>query len=131
MIFNIIKKSCINDKLGGESSEWEGFALIDYKALGRRIRDSRLDLHFTQEKLAEKLSVSTEYISRIETGKFHPSLGLVERIAQHTETTEQFLLFGGEEERQINRQVFLQFERLSPRKKEILLKVIELLEAEE
>lgn len=131
MILYIIKKFCTNDKLGEESSEWEGFSLIDYKALGRRIRNRRLDLHFTQEKFAEKLSVSTEYVSRIETGKFHPSLGLIERIAQHMETTEQFLLFGSKDEREINRQLFLQLERLSPRKKEILMKVIELLESEE
>ncbi len=105
--------------------------MIDYKALGRRIRDRRLKLHLTQEKLAEELSVSTEYISRIETGKLHPSFGLVERIAQRLETTEQFLLFGSEEKQQIDQQVFLQLERLSPRKKEILMKVIELLESEE
>lgn len=105
--------------------------MIDYKALGRRMKDRRLKLHLTQEKLAEELSVSTEYVSRIETGKLHPSFGLVERIAQCLETTEQVLLFGSEEEQQVDRQVLLQLERLSPRKKEILMKVIELLESEE
>ena len=39
---------------------------MDYQALGKRIREERLKLHLTQEKLAEDIGVSNTYIGLIE-----------------------------------------------------------------
>lgn len=39
---------------------------MDYHALGKRIREERLRLNLTQEKLAEEVGVSTAYIGQIE-----------------------------------------------------------------
>ena len=41
---------------------------MDYIALGQRIREERLKLNLTQEKLAEDVGVSTTYIGQIERG---------------------------------------------------------------
>ena len=98
---------------------------------GENLKELRKAAGLTQEKLAEEVSVSTEYISRIETGRFHPSFRLIERIAHQLQTTEQFLLFGSRQDQQINHRLFLQFNQLSPHKKEILLRIMELLEPEE
>ena len=48
--------------------------MIDYRAIGKRIRIYRHNTGITQELLAEKINVSPPYISRIETGSASPSL---------------------------------------------------------
>ena len=48
--------------------------MIDYKFLGSRIRDVRLEKKITQEKLAEAAGVGVTHISHIETGNSVPSL---------------------------------------------------------
>ena len=42
--------------------------MIDYKLIGERIKNARLKKSFTQEDLAEKLGISTAFLSRIERG---------------------------------------------------------------
>lgn len=44
------------------------------RTLGRRIREERLKLNLTQEKLAEDVNLSMAYIGQIERGerKFRP-----------------------------------------------------------
>ena len=41
---------------------------IDYKIIGKRIKERRKICQITQETLAEKLGVSVGYISQIERG---------------------------------------------------------------
>ena len=48
--------------------------MIDYRTIGRRIRERRLHAGFSQEKLAELCNVGTTHISHIETGNCIPSL---------------------------------------------------------
>lgn len=48
--------------------------MIDYISIGRQIKKNRLRAHMTQEILAEQISVTPPYISRIETGSSSPSL---------------------------------------------------------
>lgn len=48
--------------------------MIDYRAIGKRIRSNRDRLGITQEYLAEKANVSIPHISRIENGTSKPSL---------------------------------------------------------
>lgn len=48
--------------------------MIDYISIGRQIKKNRLRANMTQETLAEKVSVTPPYISRIETGSSSPSL---------------------------------------------------------
>lgn len=48
--------------------------MIDYKIIGNRIREHRLECKLSQEKLAEICQVGTTHISHIETGNCIPSL---------------------------------------------------------
>ena len=48
--------------------------LINREALGRLIKERRMTQHFTQEKLAENIDKSTNYIGNIERGNDNPSL---------------------------------------------------------
>lgn len=52
----------------------------DYR-LGRKIQRIRKDKELTQEKLAEKVGVSTTWIGYIETGYRRPNLKMIYKIA--------------------------------------------------
>ena len=39
---------------------------MDYTRLGKRIKEERLRLNLTQEKLSEKVGISTAYLGQIE-----------------------------------------------------------------
>jgi transcriptional regulator with XRE-family HTH domain len=55
--------------------------MIDYKALGRRIKAVRAEAGFTQEVLAERAGLSTDHISHIETANTKLSLPAIVAIA--------------------------------------------------
>ena len=43
--------------------------MVNYKEVGKRIRNARTEKKITQEKFAEMLGVSTGYISQVESGQ--------------------------------------------------------------
>jgi len=51
------------------------------KAIGINIRRFRKDIEWTQEKLAVRLKISNEFISRLENGTEYPSIRLLEKMA--------------------------------------------------
>lgn len=55
--------------------------MIDYVAIGRKIKMYRNQVNFTQSYLAEKLNVSAKYISSIERGIAKVSLTRLDEIA--------------------------------------------------
>lgn len=48
--------------------------MVDYKLIGKRIKESRNQKSLTQENLAEQCNITIEYISRIENGKAKPTV---------------------------------------------------------
>lgn len=54
---------------------------INYKEMGKRIKEGRIRIGITQEKLAEEIDVSTSYISEIERGTSICSLAVLVSIA--------------------------------------------------
>jgi transcriptional regulator with XRE-family HTH domain len=52
------------------------------RSFGRRIRCLRKAGDITQERLAESVGCSTEYISRIERGIVSPSFAVIARLAE-------------------------------------------------
>jgi putative transcriptional regulator len=59
-----------------------------------RLRDLRVEHHWTQQELAEKVGVSRQSINSIENGRYVPSLPLALRFARvfHRPTDEIFSL---------------------------------------
>ena len=55
---------------------------MDYIAIGRKIKMYRKRLNLTQSQLAEKLDVSSKYISSIERGIAKTSLNKLENISK-------------------------------------------------
>ena len=65
---------------------------MDYIALGQRIRQERLKLNLTQEKLAEDVGLSTTYIGQVERGERSLTLGKLVLIVNRFGVTVDYLL---------------------------------------
>ncbi|MBQ9015652.1 MAG: helix-turn-helix transcriptional regulator [Firmicutes bacterium] len=65
---------------------------LDYAAIGLRIKNARKRKGMTQERLAEKVDLSTPHMSHIESGKTKVSLPSLVLIANALETTVDSLL---------------------------------------
>ena len=68
---------------------------MDYFAqieLGLRIKSLRTEKGLTQEKLAESLGISVEYVGKIERGKRTPSLDLVIAMSKFFHTSTDYIL---------------------------------------
>ena len=62
------------------------------KTLGRRIREERLKLNLTQEKLAEDVNLSMAYIGQIERGERSLTLDNLVAVANRLGVTVDYLL---------------------------------------
>ncbi len=69
---------------------------IDYKLLGKRIKEIRERSRLTQEELADFADVTPQYISLVETGKKKASLQVLVDIAEGLTLTVDELLTGNQ-----------------------------------
>ena len=68
---------------------------MDYFAqieLGMRVKKLRAAKGLTQEKLAEALGISVEYVGKIERGKRTPSLDLVIAMSKFFHASTDYIL---------------------------------------
>ena len=65
---------------------------MNYKFLGKRIREERLKLNLTQERLAEDIGISTAYLGQIERGERSVTLDKLIPLANRLGVTIDFLL---------------------------------------
>ncbi|GKX30348.1 transcriptional regulator [Vallitalea longa] len=68
--------------------------MIDYKIIGKRIKESRKSVNMTQEKVSEILGVSPEYVSRIETGAAKLNLEMLVKMSDILDLSPAYLLTG-------------------------------------
>ncbi len=69
-------------------------ANVDYKLIGKRIREARKKLGWSQEKLGEVIDVATVYISRVERGSSQVNLKRLSQIAIALNTPIEQLISG-------------------------------------
>ncbi|MCL2503523.1 MAG: helix-turn-helix domain-containing protein [Coriobacteriia bacterium] len=62
--------------------------------MGQRIRERRKELGFTQEKLASKLGVTYQAVSKWESGTSMPDIALISPLAMSLQTSAEELLTG-------------------------------------
>ncbi|MCM1268266.1 MAG: helix-turn-helix domain-containing protein [Bacteroidales bacterium] len=65
---------------------------MNYSLLGKRIREERLRLNLTQERLAEDINISTAYLGQIERGERHITLDKLIPLAERLGVSVDFLL---------------------------------------
>ena len=67
---------------------------LDYKLIGSRLKQARLEKKLTQENLAEMLDVSIAFLSRVERGSLDISLKRLSQLCEILEVTEGNILNG-------------------------------------
>ena len=72
---------------------------IDAQALGERIRKLRLKKNKTQAYFADILYISPSYLALIEAGKRVPNLDVLVHIAEITDVSIDYLIFGDNKSR--------------------------------
>ncbi|MBQ7003467.1 MAG: helix-turn-helix transcriptional regulator [Oscillospiraceae bacterium] len=65
---------------------------VNYQLVGQKIRDKRMKLGITQEKLAELCLISVSYVAHIERGTRSLSLDTAVRVANALDMSLDFLL---------------------------------------
>jgi len=70
----------------------EKIMILDYKAIGKRIKIARIRADLTQEKLAEIVNLSPSHLSNIETGTTKVSLLSIVNLANALSVTVDDLL---------------------------------------
>ena len=99
--------------------------MINFSAIGKRIKEKRKELVLTQEKLAEMLDVSVEHLSRIETGSYRPSLILIEKICAIFRIDESELMFGNKQDYKSSKDLYFKIESLSAEQREAIERIID------
>ena len=66
--------------------------MLDYKAIGKRVKVARIKANMKQEQLAEIISVSPTHLSNIETGTTRVSLQTIVRLANALSVSADDLL---------------------------------------
>ena len=67
--------------------------MVDYEALGRRMRMKRRSKHLSQEDVAKAISISTSYYGNIERGTRIPSVETLVAIANVLNVGTDYLLY--------------------------------------
>lgn len=70
---------------------------MDPKAIGRRIRFQREQMHLTREELAEKLEVSAKFCADIEYGMKGMSMNTLNRLSEILNLSTDYILKGNRE----------------------------------
>ena len=72
--------------------------MVNYKEVGKRIRNARTEKKITQEKFAEMLGVSTGYISQVESGQKCFNLKRLKESENILEKPTSYFIDGTEKE---------------------------------
>ena len=84
---------------------------MDYKKLGKRIREERVSLHLTQAQLAEAIDISDTYMGAIERGERSLTLDTLVRLVTYLGVTVDYMLADTVSENDNN--LILQFKQIT------------------
>lgn len=98
---------------------------IDFKLIGKRVREKRELLHVTQQAMADDLSISKYYISKIENGKVKVTLETLAEIANYLGTDISNLLSGSSplNDNYSNTEILEVYHKATPEQKNMILKI--------
>jgi len=103
---------------------------LNYKKIGKKIKQARCRNNLTQMELADILDMSYSYISYIETGRRHMSLETFVMIANELNVTADFLLSSNIKKKPDDiREQILFFEECSTYEKNVILEAAKALKA--
>lgn len=96
------------------------------KLLGRRIKEIRKSRGLTQEQLSEMIDIETSSLSGIESGRFYPSLHVLEKIAQvfEVELIEFFKFSTVNLPENLDKEILNIIERQDKKNKQLIYKLL-------
>ncbi len=102
---------------------------IDYKKLGMRIKEIRINRNLTQENLAQMVNCNPSHISNVENAHTKVSLIVLLSIANALDTTIDYLLANQYKKSKtaLDSAILKSLEKFDNEKKERILKMIELM----
>ncbi len=104
-------------------------ATIDYKKLGMRIKEIRINRNLTQENLAQMVDCNSSHISNVENAHTKVSLMALLAIANALDTTIDYLLADQykKSKNALDSAILKALEKVDNEKKERILKMIDLM----
>ena len=103
---------------------------LNFEEIGQAIRTSRLERHYTQEYIANKIGVNVSHISNIENNRVKVSLTALVAICNALGLTVDYILkneYTSESSDAIDREIMKELASCPPEKKEKILKIIRIL----
>ena len=97
--------------------------------VGCRIRNLREYAHYTREALAEKADISVQFLADIETGRKSMTVKTLRNIARSLHVSADYIIFGNtspEDTEKTGSNLFLMFERLTPKEKHYAEEILKL-----
>jgi transcriptional regulator with XRE-family HTH domain len=67
---------------------------LDYKAIGKRMKDARNALHITQEDASARCEITSSFYGNLERGNRKMSIETLVKIAHGLGVSADYLLFG-------------------------------------
>ncbi len=99
---------------------------MDYKRLGKRIREERQKLNLTQAQLAEAIDISDTYMGAIERGERSLTLDTLVRLVNRFGVTVDYMLADSVSDSDPN--ILAQFKQITDRqpleRKQLAIKVL-------
>ena len=105
------------------------FMNVDNKLIGKRIKEARVSMGITQEILAERLEVTTGYVSQVERGITKISLDLLANISFVLNKDISVFVTGSSTkfENYMLDSMALKFSQLNRRDKRIVMEIVEMM----
>ena len=103
---------------------------LNFEEIGKNIRTSRLERHYTQEYITNKIGVNVSHISNIENNRVKVSLTALVAICNALGLTVDYILkneYTSESSDAIDREIMKELASCPPEKKEKILKIIRIL----
>ncbi len=96
------------------------------KLLGKRIKEIRKFKGFTQEQLSEMIDIETSSLSGIESGRFFPSLHVLDKIANvlDVELIEFFRFSSVDIPKHLDKEILSIIDKLDEKNKQIIYKFL-------
>ena len=98
---------------------------LDYKLIGSRLKQARLNNNYTQESLSELLDVSVAFLSRVERGYSHINLKRLNQLCNLLDVSEGYLLNGASSssENYLDKEFTDLIKSVSPEKQKLIYNV--------
>ena len=103
--------------------------MIDFKIIGRRIKEERLEKSLSQIQLSEMMDISVAYLSRVEIGRTHISLKRLMELCSILEIPSSKIIDGSmsEESEYLNKEFKEILSGCDTRKKNLIYKMAKLI----